>query len=100
MREILESRLEELRGERAQGQMMMAQIGAEMDRLASERQVLSANMLRISGAIQVLEETLRNTDGENERMGDVDDPALVENADRENGRRGERVRDATTDQPG
>jgi len=51
MRDQLEKRLEELRGEHESGRKLLAEQKA---RVAS----LEASMLRISGAIQVLEESL------------------------------------------
>ena len=51
MRDEMQARLEELRGELAAGERRMAELDAE-------RQELQAVMLRISGAVQVIEEML------------------------------------------
>ncbi|WP_394487646.1 hypothetical protein [Roseateles sp. BYS96W] len=54
MREQLEARLLDLRGEFATGQAAMAEIGRKQEELR-------AMLLRIGGAIQVLEELLGQT---------------------------------------
>jgi predicted nuclease with TOPRIM domain len=54
-REQMQVRLEELRGELEAGQ-------AELQKLEEQRASLQATMLRISGAVQVLEELLAAQD--------------------------------------
>ena len=56
MREQLEQRLKELRQELESGQRMMADLEARQSQLRE-------TMLRISGAIQVIEEELGKSDG-------------------------------------
>ena len=51
MREALQARLAELRGERERGEQMLAELQAR-------QAALRDTLLRISGAIQVLEEQL------------------------------------------
>jgi prefoldin subunit 5 len=51
MKDLLEKRLEELKAEFEQGQRMLSEI-------ESRRENLRQSLLRISGAIQVLEELL------------------------------------------
>ncbi len=51
MKDLLEKRLEELKSEFEQGQKMLAEIESRRDNLRQ-------SLLRISGAIQVLEELL------------------------------------------
>ncbi len=64
MRERLERRLEDLRGELAMGEKQLAELDAQ-------REQLKNTLLRISGAIQVLEEEL----GGGEDGGAEDEPA-------------------------
>ena len=59
MKEQLEQRLQQLKTEFETGQKMLAE-------LAEKRANLEQTMLRISGAIQVLEETLNGTVTETE----------------------------------
>lgn len=54
MKESLESRLKDLREQFAAGQQVMAELGKKQDELRS-------TLLRISGAVQVLEELLGHT---------------------------------------
>lgn len=56
MRERIETRLAELRAEAARGEQALAELDAK-------RAELGRVMLRISGAVQVLEETLAAADG-------------------------------------
>jgi DNA repair exonuclease SbcCD ATPase subunit len=56
MKEQIESRLAELRSEFEQGQKMLAEV-------ESRRESLRQSLLRISGAIQVLEELLKEEEG-------------------------------------
>jgi uncharacterized coiled-coil protein SlyX len=56
MREKIEARLAELRAEAARGEQALAELDAK-------RAELGRVMLRISGAVQVLEETLAAADG-------------------------------------
>ncbi len=58
MREKLEKRLEKLKKEFEAGDKMLAE-------LDNKRAELRQNMLRISGAIQVLEEELKTSEDEN-----------------------------------
>ena len=63
MRERLEKRLESLRAEFAAGQKMLAELEAK-------RKDVQSSLLRISGAIQVLEEELSegaSADGDTEQ---------------------------------
>lgn len=60
MKEKLEQRLEELRREYRQGEKMLAD-------LQKQEAELRETMLRISGAVQVLEESLRGPEAEAER---------------------------------
>ncbi len=55
MREQLQDRLEELRRELEKGQ-------AELEKVESQRAYLRDTILRIAGAVQVLEELLSTTD--------------------------------------
>jgi hypothetical protein len=57
MRERLEKRLAELRGELEQGERMVADLQARQNQLRE-------TLLRISGAVQVLEEELERADGD------------------------------------
>jgi hypothetical protein len=77
MRERLEQRLQELRSEFEKGEQTLQELETQA---ATVRQTL----LRISGAIQVLEEVLGGTD---EPPGQADDGAAarVEQATREHG---------------
>jgi hypothetical protein len=61
MRQCVEQRLTELRSELRSGQQMLAE-------LESKQAHLRSSLLRISGAIQVLEELLTEPPGENGRF--------------------------------
>ncbi len=62
MRDQLENRLSDLRKEFEEGQKMLSE-------LDSRRENLRQTMLRISGAIQVLEELLNNQEAEPQTSG-------------------------------
>ena len=61
MREQLEDRLGQLRDEFLLGQKRLREIEGEQTRLAAEQAQLTETMLRIAGAIQVLEESLNGS---------------------------------------
>ncbi len=69
MRETLEQRLAELRREFETGQQMLAELEAKQAHLKS-------SLLRISGAIQVLEEVLGPTAPSNGAPGSPPEPEL------------------------
>ena len=74
MREQLQMRLEELRREYEAG-------GARLRELEAQEARLRETMLRISGAIQVLEEALAETASETETRGDGETPTPGEHLD-------------------
>jgi hypothetical protein len=65
MQEKLRQRLNELKSEYETGQKMLADYEAKMNEL-------KATLLRISGAIQVLEELLKQDSDENEKDADAE----------------------------
>jgi chromosome segregation ATPase len=71
MREQLEQRLQELRAEFERGQQMLAE-------LEEKRDTMRESMLRISGAIQVLEEELRKAYQAEQNGGEVEIPSESE----------------------
>ena len=56
--ERVQARLEELREQQRLGQTQMQQLQQEQERLQQQQAQLSATMLRISGAIQVLDQLI------------------------------------------
>ena len=69
MKEQLEKRLEELKHEYESGQKMLAE-------LEEKRASLQGTMLRISGAMQVLEEQLKT--GSEDGLSEEDEAALLQ----------------------
>lgn len=69
MQEKIEARLAELRAEFESGQRMLAELDEKRDRLRE-------SLLRISGAIQVLEEMREGEAGEGRASNPPEDPLL------------------------
>lgn len=70
MREQMEQRLSELRGEYESGRRML-------EELEARQRSLQETMLRIAGAMQVIEELLRSPEGAQPTGGAQDEQALV-----------------------
>ena len=66
MKAQLEQRLTELRAEYESGQKILKDIELKLAELEDRKKILNETLLRISGAIDLLEEVLEENDGEKE----------------------------------